>query len=176
MRSFRLYFLLLVVATACSQKKTEEADSAKSSVLFSSSFEGLEGWLPENPSLTQEKAHTGKYSVKVDSNIEYGVTYINKLGRLSPTRINKFHLKAWTFLTKPGNAALVFQIMNPDQSGTNAFYEKIDLEKVDAWTLVEKDLTLPAVVDPNSQVRVYLWRANATGPVYLDDIELTVAP
>lgn len=174
MRTSQLWLLLFVLASACSQQKTDKAGDTKSPVLFASSFENLEGWVPENPSLTKEKAKTGQYSVKVDQNTEYGLTYINKLGRLSPTRVNKFRLKASYFLTKPGNAALVVQIVKPDESNTNAFYEKVDLDKVEAWTSVDKVMTLPGVIDPASQVKVYLWRASATGPAYLDDIELSV--
>ncbi|MCB2380010.1 hypothetical protein LGH70_20620 [Hymenobacter sp. BT635] len=176
MRSSSFCLVLLLFAAACSQKKNEQADDTKGKALLSTSYENLEGWVPENASLTKEKAHTGNYSVKVDPAIEFGLTYVNKLGRLSPTRSNKLRLKAWYMLTKPGKASLVFQIVNPDNTSTNAFYEKISLEKVGDWTEVSQVLTLPPVIDPASEVRVYLWRDEATGASYLDDVELTVEP
>jgi hypothetical protein len=175
MRRFFLWAALVVVAASCSHDSKQAAPGKEANLLLSSSFEGLDGWVGETASLTSEKAHTGQYSIKVDPAIEYSLPFVKQLGRLSATRVSKVRLTAWSLLTSSGKATLVFQISRPVQ-GDNVFYEKIDLNKVGEWTKVSHVLTLPPVIDPASQVRIYLWRNEATGPVYLDDIALTVEP
>jgi hypothetical protein len=172
------WIALALLMTACSsdanETKEKIPDVAADRVLFTTSFEDFEGWVAENPSLNKEKAHTGHYSIKVDQNIEFSQTYTNQLARLSPKRFNKVRITAWGYLTAPGAAALVFQITRADQ--TSVFYEKIDINKVNSWEQVSKVLTLPTVLDPMDQVRIYLWRASATAPAYLDDVKLSVEP
>ncbi|QIL76366.1 MULTISPECIES: carbohydrate binding domain-containing protein [Hymenobacter] len=175
MRHLAIGLALVLLTTACSQNGSEKNPAgAAGRVLVSTSFEELEGWIPENPSLTQEKAHTGRYSVKIDPGTEFSLTYINQLYRLSPKRFDKVRLTAWGQLTAPGSAAVVFQITHADQ--TTAFYEKIDITEVNSWGRIDKVLTMPPVLDPADQVKIYLWRATATAPAYLDDLTLSVEP
>lgn len=167
--------LALVTSTACSHQTTEKTpESAPDRLLFATSFEDLEGWVAESPSLTTELARTGQYSIKVDQGTEFSLTYKNQLTRLSPKRFNKVRLTAWGRLTAPGAAALVFQITRDDQ--TTIFYEKVDIQQVDSWEQVSTVLVLPPVLDPQDQVRIYLWRASATAPAYVDDVRLSVEP
>ncbi|UOQ54279.1 carbohydrate binding domain-containing protein [Hymenobacter cellulosivorans] len=171
------YFLLLLLLTAaCSKKSADDTGGQETQVLVRNGFEDLEGWVPNNPSLTKENPHSGQYSVKVDPAIEYSLTYINPIGHLSPTRINKIRLKAWTYQAKPGKAAVVVQINSPEPNGPSVFYQKFDLSEVSKWTELSQVLTMPAVLDPASQIRIYLWRFEAGGPAYMDDIELSVEP
>lgn len=175
MRQLAFWTATLLLITACSRESNDKtAASNANQVLFTTSFENLEGWIADNPSLTQERAHTGNYSIKIDPSQEFSMTYTNQLYRLSPKRFNKVRLTAWGFLTAPGAAALVFQIVRPDQ--TNAFYEKVDISQVNSWEQVSKVLTMPPVLDPADQVRIYLWRGTATAPAYLDDLQLSVEP
>lgn len=175
MRYLAIVLAVGLLATACSQRANEKKSAATAGrVLIDTSFEELEGWLSETPSLTRERAHTGHYSVKVDPSTEFSLTYINQLYRLSPKRFDKVRLTAWGQLTAPGAAAIVFQITRADQ--TTVFYEKIDVKEVNDWGRIDKVLTMPAVLDPADQVKIYLWRATATAPAYLDDLTLTVEP
>ncbi|PJJ48480.1 carbohydrate binding domain-containing protein [Hymenobacter chitinivorans] len=176
MRCFYFLFVPLFLTAACSKKSSDETAGQQSQVLVRNGFEDLDGWVPNNPSLTKEKPHAGQYSVKVDQNIEYGLTYINQIGRLSPTRINKIRLTAWAYQEKPGKAAVVVQINSPVPNAPGVFYQKIDITEVGKWTKLSQVLTMPAVVDPASEIRIYLWRHEAGGPVYMDDLELSVTP
>lgn len=177
MRHLASVVALLFFLTACSRdtsRKVPVPAPATNRVLVTTSFEEMDGWVAETPSLTLERARTGRYAIKVDQNTEFSLTYLNQLARLSPKRFDKVRLTAWGYLTAPGSASLVFQITRADQ--TTAFYEKIDISRVNTWEQVSKVLTLPAVLDPTDQVKVYLWRAAATAPVYLDDLTLSVEP
>lgn len=175
MRHLAIGLALTLLTTACSRSTSEKNSAGTASrILIDTSFEDLEGWIPESSSLTQEKAHTGRYSIKVDPGTEFSLTYTNQLYRLSPKRFDKVRLTAWGQLTATGAAAVVIQITHADQ--TTAFYEKIDIKEVNDWGQINKVLTMPAVLDPADQVKIYLWRATATAPAYLDDLTLTIEP
>lgn len=175
MRYLITWVIIIMGSAACSHDTSEHAPTnTPGRVLFTTSFENLEGWISETPSLTKDKAHTGHYSIKVDQATEFSVTYLNQLGRLSPKRFNKVRLTGWGFLTAPGAAALVFQITRADQS--TVFYDKIDITQVNSWQQVGKVVTLPTVLDPMNRIRIYLWRASATAPAYLDDVKLSIEP
>lgn len=175
MRYWAVAVIISLGAVACSPNKTKSPPpNAPGRVLFATSFEDLEGWVTENPSLTKEKAHTGQYSIKVDQATEFSLTYLNRLARLSPQRFNKVRLTGWGLITAPGAASLVFQITRADQS--TVFYDKIDITQANSWQQLSKVMSLPAVLDPMDQVRIYLWRAEAKTPVYLDDVKLSIEP
>lgn len=177
MRHLACVVAFLWLMTACSRDARREVPvpaPAASRVLAATSFEEMDGWVAPTPSLTTEKARTGQYAIKVDQNMAFSLTYTNQLVRLSPRRFDKVRLTAWGYLTEPGAAALVFQIVRADQ--TTAFYERIAISKVGSWEQVSKVITLPPVLNPLDQVKIYLWRTDATSPVYLDDVTLSVEP
>jgi hypothetical protein len=177
MRHLACVVAFFSLMTACSRDTRREVPVSApvvGRVLTATSFEEMDGWVTPTPSLTTEKARTGQYALKVDQNTEFSLTYTNPLTHLSPRRFDQVRLTAWGYLTEPGPAALVFQITRPDQ--TTAFYEKIDISQVGAWAQISKVLTLPPVLDPADQVKVYLWRATATAPAYLDDLTISVEP
>jgi hypothetical protein len=175
-----LFFSLLAVGfSACSS-----SSSVKSAdVLASNDFEQLDGWLGSaaTPSLNRERAHSGEYSVKVDHNIDYSLGYKNQLGLLSPTRLHKIKIHCWVFLTNSKTAvALVTDIRNPD-SAKSIVHDSYELAKVTKpkgyhqWVEVEHTIDLPKTVTYNSQLVVYMWRANSPEPAYLDDLQILKA-
>jgi hypothetical protein len=146
---------------------------------MASNFESLAGWAPETPSLTREKAHSGKYALKVDKDIEYSLTYRNQLGNLSPVKLQKLRLTAYAYVTTPQNPAkLTVQIVKSAQDGTSTFMHVIEFSKevksANEWTKISQVITLPEDVTAVNELRVYLWRAGAAEPVYVDDVELSI--
>jgi uncharacterized lipoprotein len=161
----------------CSESKTE---AIPENLISRNDFESLEGWAPANPSLTTAKAHSGRYSVKVDNGVEYSVSYISPLGKVSPTRLQKLEVSAWVLPTgKESNANLVVEVKNPANDAQKIFWESLETGKeakeANKWTEVKKTFTLPANVEPTHELRVYLWRAGATQPLFLDDITISRA-
>lgn len=162
---------------SCSDSKTE---ALPENLISHNDFESLEGWAPANASLTTAKAHSGRYSVKVDSGVEYGMSYTSPLSKASPTRLQKLEVSAWVLLTgKECNANLVVEVKNPADDAQKIFWESLEVGKevksVNKWTEVKKTFTLPATVEAAHELRVYLWRAGATQPVFLDDIAISRA-
>ncbi len=148
--------------------------------LAANDFEHLDGWLNGNTpaSLTQEKAHSGVYSVKVDPATDYSLGYTNQLGRISTGRMRKIKLRAWVFLPNDqATAALVTEIKTPDP--TKNLWDNFDLGKeattksgFNKWLEVEHTVDVPATAVFNSTLQVYLWRNGSSQPVYLDDLQI----
>lgn len=165
---------LLVLAGCSSNTETE----TPANLITQNDFEGLDGWVPGTPSLTTEKAHSGRFSTKVDKDAEYSLSYVNLLGKASAARIQKIKLSGWVLLAGPkATATVVVQVVDPAQDNKQVFWEGIDLskevKKTNEWTEVSKEFTLPANLEAGHQLRVYMWRGGAEQPAYLDDLTLT---
>ena len=169
--------LALLAASGCSSDSSPTA--IPENQLMATDFESMTGWTPDVPSLTREKAHSGKYSIKTDPNIEYSLTYQTTLGALSPTKLTKVRLTAYAYVKKAGSpATLTFQLLRSLPEGGAAFFmESIDMsktvKKAGEWTKVTQDIVLPADVAATSILRLYIWRASSSDAVYVDDIVLT---
>lgn len=173
-----LYGLLALAVVSCGRSSGKAAN-----VLTENNFEQLDGWMngSTSTSLTQEKAHSGTYSVKVNPGIDYSLGYNSTLGKLSSARLNKVKLHGWVFVPNDkATAVLVTEVKNPGQD-KSALWEGISMKErggVDGfnkWIEVERDLTLPQSTTYNSQILVYLWRGDSSQPVYLDDVQLLKA-
>jgi hypothetical protein len=147
--------------------------------VFFNDFEHLDGWLPEvSPTLTTERAHSGRYAVKVDATHEYSLTYNLKLGDAFTMRPRRMRLSAWVWLEDSGeDAKLIFSLSAPDdpQDKSNLYTQVflVDHWPYKRWTHVTRDIELPPEVSSKAKLSVYLWRNSATHAVYTDDWELT---
>jgi hypothetical protein len=143
-------------------------------------FEGLDGWVPVGPAVTAEQAHTGRYSTKVDSGTEYSLSYTNTLGKIGLGPGQTLKVTGWGFLTGgQANASVVVQVVNPANEQEKVFWEALPLvEQVKIyhrWSPIKRSFRMPDNIKPEYQLRVYLWRQQATQPAYLDDIILAKA-
>ena len=177
MNKYTFLFLALAALAGCNSNNTE---SRPKNLLSSNDFEQLEGWTADIPlpSLTKEKAHSGSYSIKVGSGIDYSNGFIGTLGSISPIRVSQVLVKAWVFVPSgPTSAALVTQVMDPSVPGAKpVLWEALPLDKEaktrNEWVQVEKSLTLPANVGPGFKLYVYLWSGNTPNIAYIDDIQI----
>lgn len=159
----------------------DDAKSRPENLLASNDYDELEGWVPDGsmPFLTKEKAHSGAYSARVNSANEYAGGYGSLLGKMSPTRVTKLTYRAWVFVpSKDAAASIVAQVTDP-ATGKVLFWDGQDLSKAvkkyNEWSEVSKTISLPAEATYNSKLSVYLWRANSSQPVYLDDLQVAKA-
>ena len=93
------FLLVGSLLTACS---SADDGAISTNVLVRNDFEQLDGWVPVNPSLTTEFAHSGRYSTKVGGDIEYSLTFIKPLGLISSKRFRKVKFSAWVYLPDAG--------------------------------------------------------------------------
>lgn len=176
-----LPFLTLLTTAACaglSGCSSTETTELPKNLVSHNDFESVEGWMPAPPSLTTEKAHSGRFSLRVGGNTDYSLTYTNSLSNVSPTRLQKLDVSGWAMLPAKGSTAkLVVEIKNPADATQGVFWETIDLpeqvKELNKWTEVKKSFTMPATLEPTYELRVYLWRGASPTPAFLDDLIIT---
>ena len=172
----RLFYAALALSlSACGGSSETKPEN----VLTSNSFDEFEGWIPADlmPFLTREKSHSSPFSASVNQANEYAGGYSSTLGKLSTTRLTKMKLHAWVWLpNRDAKGAIVVQVSEPT-TGKTQFYDAIDLieaskKTYNKWVEIEKVVSLPPEVTSSSVFKTYLWRAQSTQPVYLDDFQL----
>ena len=143
-------------------------------------FEGFRGWAPAMlPQLATDKAHSGKFSLRVDPQHPYSPTFRAGLGQLFSHRPRRITLGAWVWV--PGfrdDAVLVMAITNPENPDNPVFRKEVylnDSSPFGAWKWVSRDLDIPLNTNFSSRslLVVYLFAKDVTSPVYADDLLLT---
>ena len=167
----------LLAATGCHRA---DSDVAAGNQLAFNDFEAVMGWLGSTESVTRERAHSGSHAIKVDGGMEYGLGYSMELSQAANHPLHKLHLEAWGFMTDAQSTAqLGLQLYDPAQRKP-VFGDGIDyaaaVQKPGKWVKISKDITLPGTTNGAQQLRVFLWRASASSPAYLDDLRITEVP
>lgn len=152
-------------------------------LLAATDFENLDGWLADSPALatlTRDQAHSGRYSTVVSPGHDFSLGYNNALSRLAPVWPARLRVSAWVLLPSERAAAkLVTEVKGPGANGPGLLWEGLDLLKAvkvaNQWQHVEQLITLPPTAKANSRLLVYLWRADTKEPVYLDDLQISLA-
>lgn len=172
-------WLLAPLGLLASCQPRDGRPETKQRELMHTSFEELLGWMPEvPPSLTTEKAHSGKYAVRVDQAKAYSLSYRTPLGTLCPThRPRRFTLNAWAWVpSAKDDAVIVFAISNANDLDHPIYQKSVfltDNGPFQQWKPVSRDFDLPENINSQSMLTIYLWNASATAPVYADDLQLT---
>lgn len=175
-----LFLLGFGLLTAC-HTNTGSAPVADASVLTSSDFEQATGWGgTESASLTTEKAHSGKWSVRVTPETPFGYTYSRTLGAMSSTPLTNLVVEAWVLRTAPGSTAkLVVQVNNSATDETKVSYTAFPIEpavpKFGEWVAIKVPISLPSSAKGENTLKMYLWNDQGTSPTYLDDVVLRKA-
>ncbi|MBD2766894.1 carbohydrate binding domain-containing protein [Hymenobacter sp. BT664] len=155
------------------------ADPNEANLLASNNFESVDGWTSGMPvpSLTKEKAHSGRYSVIVDPKVEFSLGYTNFLRALSASALKKVKVQAWILVPNRNAAAnIVLQIVDSaDLQRKPYFWQALDVmqqvKKDNQWVEVAQEFTLPANTAPTHMLSTYLWR-RGDQRVYMDDLRI----
>lgn len=177
------YALLIGLAAASlSACSADTATGPDPDVLMRNDFESTVGWVPDASAPSAEQAHSGRYSLKVDAEHPYSLTYYSLLGKLSPSRFRGFHLEAWAYTPDPAASASVgLRVGVNDAPGGNLLmsdgigYGEY-VKEAGKWTKISKDILLDPKANYSSQLVIYLYGGGTgpgAGPAYLDDIQLT---
>lgn len=180
MMNTSIKLLLLLAGAAPLLFSCSKGDSVKGTLVTRNDFESVQGWGgTADASVTADRAHSGKYAVRVGPQNEFGYTYIQTLGKMSTPKIKEVTVSAWVWLptvTAPGQ--LVLSIVRSPELNTPVFYSSIDLaktvKKAKDWQLVSQTFALPDSVQSTNMLKCYLWRAGTTENVYADDVTLSV--
>ena len=166
--------LLLLGLASCRDNSTATQNPDQA---MSTDFDALVGWVSDGGTLSTAQAHSGRYSLTVDSQHEFSINYSVPLSQLSNTRFRGVQVDAWIFVPDKGPTAQLVAVLK-DAAGTDIMHENIDLgEKLRGnygqWIKISREVNFPATANADSRLVMYLWRANAPGPTYLDDLQLT---
>ena len=180
MKKFTLLLSLVSLGClgACSSDNTSGGNSNER-VITANDFESTAGWNVDPTLLEHGKAHSGQYAIKVDKDHEFSLTFDMALGQATPSKIKTVHLEGWAYLTsEKSSGVLGLQIMGGPTNSDMVYGDGIRLADVvksyNKWVLVSKDITLPDNITAVQHVRISLWRADATEPVLVDDLRLTI--
>ncbi|GAA4350909.1 hypothetical protein GCM10023185_09080 [Hymenobacter saemangeumensis] len=162
---------------ACS---TDSSSDMPTGMITRNDFENTQGWGGANePTVTTEKAHSGKYSITVNPQYEFSHTYIRTLGQMTGGKPKKMTVTAWAWVPdKESTAVIVVDIKHSPENGAQVFYETLDLvpavQEFKAWRKVSKTFNLPDSIASTNQCKVYLWRGSSPRPVFVDDVSIEV--
>lgn len=173
----------LASLSACSSAGFLQPSEADANIVTFNNFESGGGWS-SNPSLNDpslvEKglAHSGQYAIRVDQNHEFSLTYAMALGKIRAAKFQKLRLEAWAFMPSERSTGTIgVQLLSPDNS-KQVFSDDIKLRNVvksyGEWVAISKDITLPDSVIPAQNLRLFMWRSDATDKVLLDDVKLSI--
>lgn len=166
---------ILIYLLGCLASCSSAVDS-ENKIVVKNDFDMLDGWgTCANNSITKERAHSGKYSIKVDQNVEFSVGFQKPLLELMPDKPKKLKLTSWVYSPSPdGKAVIEFDVIDLDNRKISDASYKLEekLRSYKQWVKIKKVITIPDNVQPNHQLRLFLWRANATVPVFMDDITI----
>lgn len=155
---------------------THPTPLSPANLISQNDFESLKGWVEVPPTLTTDRAHSGKYCSKVDASIEYGLCYTTTLAEAGLKAGQTIEVSAWGLRTaEPTNGAIVVQLIDP-ANGQQLYWEALDMatqvHTYNRWMLLEKTFTLPMKAKDSHQLRVYPWRYHATQATYFDDLRI----
>ncbi|MBO3271899.1 hypothetical protein [Hymenobacter defluvii] len=167
---------LVLAMTACKSRPAHQ-DDVHEYVILDEDFEQLGSWLTEPaPTLTKERAHSGRYAVKVDKEHPYSITYRLTLNKAFKTRPHRVRLSAWVWVARSSDQAqLVFSLNSPTSNTPPIFTTRIyigDNWPFKRWVHLSRDIDLPPEFSSESQIVIYLWHCAAQNPVFADDWKL----
>jgi len=160
--------------------KSDSSASGDANQVAFNDFESLDGWASNTESLTKEQAHSGKYSIGVNPNVEFGLNYMMVLNKVFNHKPRKLRVSGWGYMADSKSVAqLDIQLFDLAQ-GKAVFGEAIDyanaVKTPGKWVEISKEVTLPATTTGAQQLRVFLWRAGATSPAFIDDVRVAEVP
>ena len=143
--------------------------------LLRTDFEQLAGWGPADAFLTTERAHSGRYAMRVPAGQEFAGNYRAPLGSVCAFVPTRLRLQSWVYLPsgRSRDTQLVVQVLchgrRPDV--WRALAVDLVVQRYQKWERVFKYIRLPAGLDPSDELQVYVWHSDPTGePTYFDDL------
>jgi hypothetical protein len=160
--------------------KSDSSASGDANQVAFNDFESLDGWASNTESLTKEQAHSGKYSIGVNPNVEFGLNYMMMLNKVFDHKPRKLRVSGWGYMAdSKSTAQLDIQLFDLAQ-GKAVFGESIDyataVKTPGKWVEISREITLPATTASTQQLRVFLWRAGASSPAFIDDVRVAEVP
>ena len=139
-------------------------------------FDNLKMWGRDEWNLNSEIAHSGDFSAKTDTNMEYSQTFEMDYGYAKSKGYKAMQVTAWLYVTNMNaKASLVSSI---ESSAGSSAYETADIKNFitapNHWEKISTFLKFPEKVMEGSRLKVYLWSPNKA-KIYVDDVTVKLA-
>ena len=167
-----LVFIAVISVLLISCGKTEEKKNSIWEV--SSNLDANNFWINAN-TLAKGTAHSGLFSSKIDTLVEYGIGIAANFSDLSEKLPKKVNIHCWIYSTVPNlDASLV---CDPNVNGKSlnwqAFNLKPTITKANEWTEFKTSFDLPEEITPDSQLKLFFWNPNKQ-IFFVDDLEISI--
>lgn len=165
--------LPLVALAACGGDNAATTDK---DVLMTSDIDGMVGWLSNPSDLPKGEAHSGSYSLRVDKAHEFSPGYTAILGQLSSTKLRGVKLEAWVYATDKESSGNLEFVLRETANGKEVMRDQTVLSSVKdygKWVPISKEIIFPPSTTYLSQIVIYVSRATAKSPAFVDDLKLT---
>jgi hypothetical protein len=176
MKSLAPLILLAFFVVSCSSQ-SDKLNNSQNSVTFSNDMEyaatKIPGWVNE-ATVDEGFAHSGKFSVRMDSTREYSYGFQQILGNIGKNVPDRINVRAWIYSAVPDpDASCVVQIFEGDKSvwwGSAGL--KSRMPKANKWTDITFTFKIDKQIYPSSEVRIFIWNQNKY-KFYVDDMDIT---
>ncbi|OIP02072.1 MAG: hypothetical protein AUJ97_06460 [Bacteroidetes bacterium CG2_30_32_10] len=166
-------FALIALATllfACSSDEDK-----KNPLTITNDIDQMVGWV-QHPTIIKGDAHSGKYMIKVDSILPYGLG-LYLIAEDFPTKIAKsINASIWGKLTKLNDSiSLVIDLSSKGQSITyNSSNFNNYIKKTGEWEKVDVSINIPKNLPLDATLKIYIWDPQKTNTTaFGDDFEIT---
>lgn len=169
MKKQKLLLLLIpFIAASCADNKNDNT------LEFSNDFETSIGWSGNDNNvytLSNELAHSGKYSSKTDSLNRYGFLFRTSLADISERKLKTVKVSLWANMTKLNTQALL--VIALDSAGKNILWQGAKLtdtvRETEKWTEVITQADIGRLKPHKDYVvSIFIWN-NGNSIVYTDD-------
>ena len=99
MKSPFLFVAAAAFSSALASCSKDPSANLPEGTVTHNNFENVQGWGgASEPSITSERAHSGKYSVITKPQQDFGYTYVNTLGQMTGGKPRKITVSGWAWV------------------------------------------------------------------------------
>jgi hypothetical protein len=165
-----LFTVISIILFACGKSDEKKLN------LFSASntFEENNFWINTN-TIAKGLSHSGLFSSKIDSTLEYGIGIGSKFNNLTERLPKKVKVHCWIYSKSPNlDATLVCDPTINDQSiNWQGLELKTKIIKANIWVEFTTTFDLPKNITPDSRLLVYFWNPKRVS-YYVDDLDISL--
>lgn len=145
-------------------------------IVIKNSIDETAGWEINYYTISEMKAHSGKFSSKIDSTYQYSVAYKELLKKMKAEGLTKIRFSAWVLVENVPSAVSLVGALG-DGVNKPIVWVGIDvrdkIQKPNEWTKIEGEIAVPENCAENIKFGCYLFSPNKE-VAYVDDFEFIV--
>lgn len=151
--SYFLFLLTVLCFTSCRNETKKGGNSANT---FNNDFEAHFGY---NPNVIKGKAHSGECFYKMDSTMEFSLTFMKNFNQISGNSYAKVKFSAFVLLPdQTSSAAVTIQIWDGAGNPLKVESKTANSSEIglNLWKEVTLEMNLAGLYAPNHEVRCFI--------------------